>query len=242
LVTKTGQIKKISLEKLLNVTKSGKKVVNLQHKEKCQLHSQLFLEHRQADCCDSSSIESFVKCDKLRSLQQLIKNCADCQRPVIAEDNSIVKAALISGDEEISLIVKRSRREGRIDNVKQSLSLKTRLKNEQGEKIYCFNHQHLLRQHSTGHRCYLGCKDAKQIQQLIKNCADCHSEDLFTTRLKKQIKCLSVVDLLVKPKDIDPLLLLVKQNNSCEKRRLSSVKSFVTSDNRQKKTNSCEKH
>jgi len=69
---------------------------------------------------------------------------------------------------------------------------------------------------------------------------------LFTQQLKKQIKCEQVVDILVSQYEEErkkTILLLIKKDNTCEKKPLALVKNWISADTaRMKRTDYCKKH
>jgi DNA gyrase/topoisomerase IV subunit A len=75
IITQKGKIKLIPVEKLQNISKSGKKLINLYQKtiEKCSLHQTQLTEHKViAHVCG-------IGCSQLRELHKQIKECDNCQ-------------------------------------------------------------------------------------------------------------------------------------------------------------------
>ncbi|MEG7978721.1 MAG: hypothetical protein NY202_02175 [Mollicutes bacterium UO1] len=75
IITQKGKIKLIPTEKLQNISKAGKKLINLYQKtiDKCSLHQTQLTEHK------ATSHICGISCSKLRELQKQIKGCANCQ-------------------------------------------------------------------------------------------------------------------------------------------------------------------
>jgi hypothetical protein len=66
------------------------------------------------------------------------------------------------------------------------------------------------------------------LTQQIKGCQACQSPELFTKQTRKQIKCEQVVDILIIKEGENKenlLLFLIKKDNTCEKKQLSTVKN-----------------
>ena len=75
IITKKGKIKLLGTEKLQNISKSGKKLINLYQKtiEKCSLHQTQLTEHK------ATSHICGIGCQQLRELQKQIRECNNCQ-------------------------------------------------------------------------------------------------------------------------------------------------------------------
>ncbi|CAH1756530.1 13941_t:CDS:2 [Entrophospora sp. SA101] len=74
IITRRGKIKLLAVEKLQNINKSGKKLINLYQKtvEKCSLHQSQFTEHKAtAHICGNEEIELIVK---RKSKDDVVKN------------------------------------------------------------------------------------------------------------------------------------------------------------------------
>ena len=73
-ITKKGKIKLLGTEKLQNISKSGKKLINLYQKtiEKCSLHQSKLVEHK------AISHVCGIGCQQLRELQKEIRECNNC--------------------------------------------------------------------------------------------------------------------------------------------------------------------
>jgi len=123
-----------------------------------------------------------------------------------------------------------------VKNLKVPVYHQARKKDEKGNFIYCSTHQTQLEKHKTanccdkgqGVRAYSSCSKFKKLRNEIKECKNCQSSELFVKRVRKQVKCERVVDLLVikeKENKQNLLLLLVKKDNSCEKRPLVTTKT-----------------
>jgi DNA gyrase/topoisomerase IV subunit A len=74
IITKKGKIKLLGTEKLQNISKSGKKLINLYQKtiEKCSLHQSQLVEHK------AISHVCGIGCQQLRELQKEIRECNNC--------------------------------------------------------------------------------------------------------------------------------------------------------------------
>ena len=75
IITRRGKVKLLGVEKLQNISKSGKKLINLYQKtvEKCPLHQSQLIEHKAtAHTCG-------IGCSPLRELQKEIRECSNCQ-------------------------------------------------------------------------------------------------------------------------------------------------------------------
>jgi len=74
-ITQKGKIKLIPTEKLKNINKSGKKLINLYQKtiDKCSLHQTQLVEHK------ATPHVCGIGCPQLRELQKQIRECANCQ-------------------------------------------------------------------------------------------------------------------------------------------------------------------
>jgi len=75
IITKKGKIKLLGTEKLQNINKSGKKLINLYQKtiEKCSLHQTHLGEHKSVPhVCG-------IGCPQLRELQKEIRECNNCR-------------------------------------------------------------------------------------------------------------------------------------------------------------------
>jgi len=123
-----------------------------------------------------------------------------------------------------------------VKNLKTPLYRQTRKKDEEGNSIYCSLHQNQLKKHKTANCCdksegvkaYSRCPQFKKLRDQIKKCEDCQNPELFKQQIRKQVKCEEVVDLLIikEEKDKENLLLfLIKKDNNCEKRVLSTTKN-----------------
>jgi len=123
-----------------------------------------------------------------------------------------------------------------VKNLKTPLYRQTRKKDEEGNSIYCSTHQNQLKKHKTANCCdksegvkaYSRCPQFKKLRDQIKKCGDCQNPELFKQQIRKQVKCEEVVDLLIikEEKDKENLLLfLIKKDNNCEKRVLSTNKN-----------------
>lgn len=232
IVTKKGKIKLLGTEKLQNISKSGKKLINLYQKtiEKCFLHQSKLVEHK------ATSHVCGIGCSPLRELQKEIRECNNCREKWTSSGDEIVKSSLIQGNEEIELIIKRESRDGVIKNLKIPVYRQMRKKDEEGNLIYCLIHQNQLKKHkvanccdkSQGVRAYSSCLQFRKLRNQIKECPNCQSSELFTKQIRKQVKCERVVDLLVieKEKNKENLLLfLIKKDNNCEKIPLATTKN-----------------
>jgi hypothetical protein len=60
--------------------------------------------------------------------------------------------------------------------------------------------------------------------------------------MKKQLKTDDVVSIIENAENENDLIFLIKEDGSCEKKRLEKLKNFVCHDNKKKKTDLCEKH
>lgn len=103
-----------------------------------------------------------------------------------------------------------------------------RRKNEEGKSIYCLTHQAKLKTHKESHPCGIKCAKIRELQKQVRKCDDCQKPHLFDKQIRKQIKCERVVDLLIIKEAENKenlLLLLIKKDNSCEKRSLVGVKN-----------------
>jgi hypothetical protein len=253
LLTEKGAVKKIKVESLAKLGKNGKKIISLKKKTKCSIHLEKAEAHKSYDCCDKSlGLKSYVNCEFFKKLQKEIKNCSDCQQDFNFE-NKIVKAIFVNGDEDINVIIKKKRLIGgdptniRIDNFKTSIFTKSRKKNEKGEKMFCKLHAVIVRGHKEdpNHECGIDCSFVRTLQKEIKNCSDCQSPNLSEKHIKKQIRCSKALDMIVSSSEDSNrnyILILAKEDNSCEKRQFSKIKNFICSDNRQKKTPYCKRH
>lgn len=75
IITRQGKIKLWGTEKLRNISKSGKKLINLYQKtiEKCSQHQSQLTEHKAvAHVCG-------ISCSQLREIQKQIKSCNNCK-------------------------------------------------------------------------------------------------------------------------------------------------------------------
>jgi len=75
IVTRRGKIKLLETEKLQNISKSGKKLINLYQKtiEKCSSHQSQLDEHKSVPhVCG-------IGCPQLRELQKEIRECSNCR-------------------------------------------------------------------------------------------------------------------------------------------------------------------
>jgi DNA gyrase/topoisomerase IV subunit A len=75
IITKKGKIRLWETEKLQNISKSGKKLINLYQKtiEKCSLHQNQLTEHKViSHVCG-------IGCLQRRELQKQIKECSNCR-------------------------------------------------------------------------------------------------------------------------------------------------------------------
>jgi hypothetical protein len=245
-ITKKGQIKKISVKDLEKVGKGGKRVFSLYKKERCEKHSSKLEDHRNSECCKGKGLESFNSCDKFKNIQKDIRECVPCMNFGIDHDNNIVKAVLVGDKDDMSAILKRKRgKDERIDNFRYSIFSNKRRRDEEGNLIYCERHCEELKNHSKKiHDCGINCMEIREMQVEVKKCPDCQNPAFFARKIKKQIKCEEVVDLVVNniEENQKDLLFLVKEDNSCEKRQLSSIKGFICTDSKQKKTTFCKEH
>jgi len=116
---------------------------------------------------------------------------------------------------------------------------------------YCSSHQpqstnHLTKHKTTNTSCSITCPVSKELQKQIKECNDCQNPNFFTQQLRKQVKCEQVVDIIInktKEERENSILLLIKKDNNCEKKPLSAVKTWISTDTaRPKRTNYCKKH
>ncbi|MCE8163474.1 MAG: ATP-binding protein [Candidatus Moeniiplasma glomeromycotorum] len=249
IITKKGKIKFWGSEKLKNISKSGKKLINLYQKtiEKCSQHQSQLTEHKAvAHACG-------IGCSQRRELQKQIKACNNCKVKWTGSGDEIAKSALIENNEEIELIIKRKSKDGVAKNIKVSLYRTVRKKDKEGSPEYCSEHKTKLKKHKTANCCdksqgvkvYSRCAKFRKLRNEIKVCGDCQNPELFTKQIRKQVKCEKVVDLLIieagKNKE-NLLLLLIKKDNNCEKRPLVKVKNWISSDSRVKKVDYCQKH
>jgi len=76
IITKKGKIKLLETEKLQNINKSGKRLINLYQKtiEKCSFHQSKLVEHK-----TTTSHVCGIGCLPLRELQKEIRECNNCQ-------------------------------------------------------------------------------------------------------------------------------------------------------------------
>ncbi|RHZ35471.1 DNA gyrase subunit A [endosymbiont GvMRE of Glomus versiforme] len=259
IITKKGKIKCLERERFQKASKSGKNVVKLGRKmtEECSLHQAQLSEHK------ADSHVCGISCLQRRELQKQIKACNDCQKKWVSSDDEISKVILIHGkelnpNEEVEIILKRKSKGGKIKNIKFSAYRQTRKKielviDDKKEKIneYCQTHQAQSISHLTNHKktntyCSITCSMSKGSQKQIKACNDCQSPKLFTKQLRKQIKCERVMDVLVSQSEEErknSILLLIKKDNTCEKRPLVTVKNWISADTaRLKRTDYCKKH
>ena len=75
IITHQGKIKLLETERLKNISKSGKKLINLYQKtiEKCSSHQTKLTEHKAtAHVCG-------IGCPPLRELQKEIRECNNCR-------------------------------------------------------------------------------------------------------------------------------------------------------------------
>jgi len=97
-------------------------------------------------------------------------------------------------------------------------------------------HQNQLKKHKTANCCdksqgvkaYSCCPQFKKLRDQIKDCSDCQNPELFTKQIRKQVKCETIVDLLIMKEEKDKenlLLFLIKKDNNCEKRSLAATKT-----------------
>jgi len=92
---------------------------------------------------------------------------------------------------------------------------------------------------------YSRCLQFKNLKRKIKDCSDCQNPNLFTTKLRKQIKCNQVIDLLIiepSRKKEDLGLLLIKADNSCLKKPLINLKNELGKDSKLKSVPYCQNH
>ncbi|CAI2173560.1 11125_t:CDS:2, partial [Funneliformis geosporum] len=124
IITQKGKIKLIAKEKLQNISKSGKKLINLYQKtiEKCSLHQTQLVEHK------AISHVCGIGCSPRRELQKKIKEC---------------------GNEEIEVVFKRKGKDGQAKNLKTSIYRQMRQRDEEGKSIYCPTHQTKLKGHKS---------------------------------------------------------------------------------------------
>jgi DNA gyrase/topoisomerase IV subunit A len=75
IITKKGKIKFLGAEKLQNISKAGKRLINLYQKtiEKCSLHQTQLAEHK------AVSHVCGIGCLQRRELQKQIKECSNCR-------------------------------------------------------------------------------------------------------------------------------------------------------------------
>jgi len=252
IITKKGKIKYLPIEKLQKISKSGKKILSLYQKivKKCNLHQEQSIDHK------NTPHECGISCSVSRELQKQIKTCPNCSVRLIDGGDKITKTALINEDEEIELIIKRKAKNGKIKNLKISVYRQVRIKELTliaGEEVkmnkYCSKHQSSAIKHLTIHKknnvtCDIRCPISRNLHKVAKTCSDCQNPHLFIKKPKKQIKCEQVVDLVVNKGEEkqDLLLLLVKKDSTLEKKKFASVKSWISSDTKLKKTNYCKKH
>jgi hypothetical protein len=140
-----------------------------------------------------------------------------------------------------------------VKNLKVPVYRQMRKKDEEGNSIYCSAHQTQLKKHKTANCCdkslgvmaYSRCSQFKKLRNKIKECSDCQNPQLFAKRIRKQVKCERVVDLLMIKEGEEKenlLLFLIKKDNTCEKKSLATAKNWISSDSRIKKTDYCKKH
>ena len=112
--------------------------------------------------------------------------------------------------------------------------------------VYCEKHQTQLEEHKKSHTCRITCQLIRKLKQSFKDCEDCQILSARQPKkIRTKIKCEQVVDLIItKPEDKkeDLTLLLIKRDNSCEKRTLTMVKNPIWVDTKYKKTDYCKKH
>ena len=74
IITQRGKIRLLGTDKLQNISKSGKKLINLYQKtiEKCSLHQSKLVEHK------AISHVCGIGCQQLRELQKEIRECNNC--------------------------------------------------------------------------------------------------------------------------------------------------------------------
>jgi len=122
-----------------------------------------------------------------------------------------------------------------VKNLKVPLYQQMRKKDGEGNSIYCSIHQNQLKKHKTANCCdksqgvkaYSRCLQFKKLRDQIRECRDCQNSELFTKRIRKQVKCEAVVNLLIMRKEDKEnlLLFLIKKDNNCEKRPLITTKT-----------------
>ena len=121
-------------------------------------------------------------------------------------------------------------------NLKVPVYRQVRKKDEEGNPVYCSPHQSQLKKHKTANCCdksqgvkaYSRCAKFRKLRNEIKDCGDCQNPGRFTRQPRKQVKCERVVDLLLIKEGENKqnlLLLLIKKDNSCEKRPLVTTKT-----------------
>jgi len=248
IITKNGKIKQLELAKLKKISKTGKKIVNLYQKtvKECSFHQTESAKHKNfAHVCG-------IGCVQLRELRKQIKECNNCQEKWTSKGDEIAKAVLIKGTEELEAIIKRKSKDDKVKNLKVPIYRQMRSKNQDGSAVYCPTHQTKLKNHKTANCCdkkagvkaYSACSQFKKLRQEIKKCLACQSPTLFTKQMKKQLKCQQIVDILVvnKAERENLILFLIKKDNSCEKKLLSTAKTWIGSDSKLRKTNYCRKH
>ena len=154
----------------------------------------------------------------------------------MSSDDEIVKSSLIQGNEEIEIIIKRKSKNGVVKNLKVPFYRQVRKKDGEGNSEYCSKHKVQLKKHKTANCCdksqgvkaYSRCVKFKKLRNEIKSCDDCQNPELFTKRERKQVKCEKVVDLLIIKEGENKenlLLFLIKKDNNCEKRPLTTTKT-----------------
>src|SRR5438874_824531 len=75
IITQRGKIRLLGTDKLQNISKSGKKLINLYQKtiEKCSLHQSQLTEHK------ATPHVCGISCSQSRELHEQIKECNNCQ-------------------------------------------------------------------------------------------------------------------------------------------------------------------
>ncbi|CAJ0925531.1 19188_t:CDS:10 [Entrophospora sp. SA101] len=214
IITQKGKIKLIPTEKLQNISKSGKKLINLYQKtiEKCSLHQSQLTEHK------SITHVCGIGCQQLREIQKQIKDC-------------------------VEIILKRKAKGGQVKNLKVPLYRQMRRKDKEGNSLYCPVHQNQLKKHKTANCCdksqgvkaYSRCLKFRKLTTEIKDCQDCQNPQLFAKQTRKQVKCEQVVDLLIikAGENKENLLLFLIKKDNVEK--LEKVQEKIETELRKEK-------
>jgi hypothetical protein len=115
----------------------------------------------------------------------------------------------------MEIVLKRQGRDGKTKNLKVSAYRRKRIS-------YCNKHQKQQMEHrNSPHQCGISCPQSRKIHAKIKDCQNCQKPEMFAKKLRPQVRCKEVVNLLiinpeVKKEDLN--LLLIKEDNSCLKK------------------------